>query len=138
MLLLLFKVENSSFQESVHACIYVQGTKPLMPRIPSCLHFFLKVRNRSFQEFVFVQGRNRHSKNPVMLLFFVQCRIPFIPRNHHALIYVEGRTAHAKNPFYYVSFFYAYYGIIYSSNKCKYDSGIFVIQFIRWYNRIEV
>jgi hypothetical protein len=40
-----------------------------------------------------------------MLLFFVQCRIPFVPRNRHALIYVEGRTAHAKNPFYYVSFF---------------------------------
>jgi hypothetical protein len=48
---LMFKLQNRSYQESVHAFIYVQGTKPFMRRIRSCF-FKFKQRNCSCQEYV--------------------------------------------------------------------------------------
>jgi hypothetical protein len=67
----MFKIQNCSYQESVHASIYVQGEKSFMPTICSRL---LNVQGRkpfiprihsSF--YLWSRGETVNAKNPFML-----------------------------------------------------------------------
>jgi hypothetical protein len=79
----MFKVENLSYQKSVHDFIYVQGEKPFMPRIRST---FLSVQGRK----PFIQRINAY--------FMIKGRNCSCQESVHDFLSSRRETVYVKNP----------------------------------------